>query len=450
MRLPILKQSAAAAALACLFIGADAFASDPVPPAAAAPAAQAAAEASTLGSAFSRLGSSDPLFLVELGQNGPADDAANGANGMNGMMDPCDDPDYVWMGVLKDPRRGIFGVNSKEGDAILRLGAMGQFRHSVSYFEPFGGGDKEFENGFEFARLHTFASGRFSAPDIEYFVLMDWADGGGTLQDAYVVWRSNGRWGIRAGQFKNPISQEWLVYSGNLLASDRSLAHALMTGDDRVQGISLLFAPSDTMRGEVAFHDGFGSSNTQFLNSNTHAGVSARLEMLLKGMWKNYKNFSAHGTEGQFFAVGVGGGMSWNDGDDRLGRLTADLTWKQDNLSVFAAVFANPNSTAGNDTLDLGAIAQVGFLANENLEPFGRVSIVKFDDDLFGPGAEDTFFEVTGGVNFYPWEAHRNRVKFTVDVGVLPNGSPADLAQQGYIATDELEIVGRGQAQIRL
>ena len=73
-------------------------------------------------------------------------------------------------------------------------------------------------------------------------------------------------------------------------------------------------------------------------------------------MWKNYKNFSSYGTEGQFFAVGVGGGMSWYDGDDRLGRLTADLTWKQDNLSVFAAVFANPNSSGGNDTLDLGAM----------------------------------------------------------------------------------------------
>jgi hypothetical protein len=431
----VLKRPALAAALASLSLGVYASASEPTNP---APQPAATTASSPLDSLFKALSSDKPLFLVQDGD--PATRAAS--------------EDALVNGVQKYPTGGFFGFESDHSDSSLRIGALGQFRANFSYFEPFGGGDEEFENGFEMTRLQMHAGGQLGSPNLTYFVQsrLHSSEGGFELLDAWAAWRQNDNIGMRVGQFKDPLTQEGLMYSGRTLVSERSLAYAVLADSGRVQGASLLFAPSDTMRGEVAIHDGFGSANTQFLDSDTHIGVTGRLEMLLQGAWDDYEDFTAAGTDENMFVVGVGAGVSWPDSDDRFSIVTVDAQYENsDGVGAFGAVYVSPSRVGGEDTFNIGATAQVGFLMDNKFEPFARASMVQLDDDVLPAGFEDTYFEITGGVNWYPVQGMgRHRVKLTADVNILPNGSPGSFAFQGYEATDEMEIVLRTQAQIDL
>jgi hypothetical protein len=419
MRPTSLVRSAAAAALVCL-VGADAFASEPV-------AADPAPQPSSL---MDRLAGDEPLFLVQ-----------NGTATWGGF--------YVHNGVLKDPDGMLFGVQSQEGDELFRFGMLGQFRGVIGYFDGDDGEDEEFETGFEFGRLQSFASGHIGSPDIYYRFMLEYANGSATLEDAYIAWRAGDDWGIRGGQFRNPIGGEWLVWEGGQIATERSLAHLLLNGDDRVQGVSMFFDPSDKMRAEVALHDGFGSQNTGFFASDFHVGLSGRFEFLMDGAWEDYGTFFAD-VEESLMALGVGAGMSWGDGDDREGHLTGDLTWKRDRMAMFFAAHINPAWFDGEETTNFGGTAQFAFRANDNFEPFIRGSVVFVDDEFLAPDAEDTFFEITGGVNWFPLSNLRNRFRITSDVSILPNGSPIDIDRADYLASEELEVVGRIQGEFKL
>jgi hypothetical protein len=438
----VLKRPALAAALASLSLGLVASASEPsTPPPQASPAAASSTEGSSLSSLFDALSTNDPLFLVQ-------DD-------VNNVDDPTTqeyDPDKIRLGVLKYPHGGFFGIDSKHSNSSLRLGAMAQFRYNLAYYEPFGGGDEEFENGAEFARLHVFAHGHLASPSLKYYIQGNYFGGSLELQDAWASWRHSDNLGFRVGQFKNPIAQESLVYSGRQLVSERSLAEAFLGDIGRVQGFSVMYSPSNRMRGEFAVHDGFGSANTGFLGSETHFGISGRMEMLMSGRWLDYKNFSAYGTEENMLAVGIGGGISWPDSNDRQSLVTADVQYENtDGVGAFAALYVSPSSFDGEEVLNVGATAQVGFMMRDDFEPFGRVSVMQLDDDVLPADFEDTYFEITGGFNWYPVEGMgRDRVRFTTDINFLPNGSPGSLSLQGYQATDEMEIVLRTQVQLTL
>ena len=438
----VLKRPALAAALASLSLGLVASASEPStpPPQTAQPAATPSTDGSSLSALFEALSSHDPLFLVQ--DNGDVDDPTTQEY----------DPSRISMGVMKYPQGGFFGIDSEHSNSSLRVGAMGQFRYNLAYFEPFGGGDEEFENGAEFSRLHLFAHGHLASPDLQYYVQSNYAGGSLELQDAWASWRHSENLGFRVGQFKNPIAQESLVYSGRQLVSERSLAEAFLSDSGRVQGFSVMYSPSNKMRGEFAIHDGFDSGNTGFLDSETHIGVSGRLEMLMSGRWLDYKDFSARGTDENMLVVGVGGGISWPDSNDRQSLVTADVQYENtDGVGAFAALYVSPSSFDGEETLNVGATAQVGFMMREDFEPFGRVSVLQIDDDVLPADFEDTYFEITGGFNWFPIEGEgRDRVRFTTDLNILPNGSPGSLSLQGYQATDEMEIVLRTQVQLTL
>lgn len=440
MRPTTLVRSAAAAALVCL-TGSSAFASDE------ATAAEPVAQPSSF---VDRLASDEPLFLIDNGANGTASG------------------DMVRMGVLRDWRGKTFAINAKEGEEMLRVGFLAQFRGMVGYYDEIDNGDEEIENGFEFNYLQANASGRVPNANLGYYLMIEYQNGLALLSDAYATWHpTDARWGLRVGQYRDPESLEWLINEGGQLSSERSLAHFFFNGfppvddedffsggNNRVQGVSLIGAPNDRFRYEVSFHDGANSANTPFSDtfslSDLHFGISSRIEFLLQGDdWHHYKGFSAMGMEnGPFMGVGVGASMTWSDGSDRIGHLTGDLLWKQDRLSIFAALHLLNLWVFDDDFMNYGGVAQVAYAVNDNMEPFGRLSIVMIDDDLVTN--EDTFLEFTAGINFYPIEGLRNRLRVTTDVTLLPDGSPVNIPKAGYVASEELQALFRTQAELKL
>ncbi len=82
--------------------------------------------------------------------------------------------------------------------------------------------------------------------------------------------------------------------------------------------------------------------------------------------------------------------------------------------------------------------------------------MVKFDNEVVfaGGNTEDTFYELTAGVNYYlgangSW---KHRAKFTVDLSFLPNGAPSDQNGIGVLDANDggNEIVLRSQFQLVL
>jgi len=359
--------------------------------------------------------------------------------------------------------KGFF-IKSDDGNFLLKPAINVQFRH-VSNFEEDGrqdGNDDSFQSGFEVRRARFRFDGNAFSPKFTYSFVWDTARAGGTvsLLDAWGQYAFADKWAIKVGQFKESVFHERDVSGFAQLAVDRSLNDALLGGTltDRVQGVSLIHGggKDDAARFEFAFHDGANSRNTDFRDGATNWGSGLRGEFKFGGDWANYKDFTAKNSKENLLVLGAGAEYTDRDGADVL-LATADAQYEvADRFSVYGALhgaYADPHSGTGDPTrFDWGALAQVGYLLNSKWEVFGRYDVVLLDDEALEDGDEDTFHEVTAGVNYYlgPDGSHLHRAKLTADVTYLPNGAPSDQTQSGVLAGEGDQFIVRAQFQLQL
>jgi hypothetical protein len=351
------------------------------------------------------------------------------------------------------------GFFIRSGDNwVLRPGALMQFRHTLWSGDD-AGGDSDTENGFEFRHLELSLEGVAFSPDLTYSIQWDTQSNGGNLNldHAWARWMFSDDWGTRIGQWKVPVSHEWLVSDGRLLAADRSLADTVFVSGpiERSQGVTVVYGAYDNdnpLYVEAGLHDGAGESDTNFVDDDFDFGVAARVEYKFFGNWISYSDFSARQNRDGLLVVGAGGDWS-QSGDSDLVTGTVDAQWESQNgLGAFGALLLQNIEPGGglDDAMNFGLVAQVGYLLNPSWELFGRYDGVFLDDDLVG-GGEDTFHELTFGFNYFLGDngSAGHRAKFTVDFSFLPDGSPADIPALGYIgANGEDEWLLRGQFQL--
>jgi predicted porin len=225
-----------------------------------------------------------------------------------------------------------------------------------------------------------------------------------------------------------------------------------------VQGVSLVYGgtKTDVFRGELAYHDGANSRNTNFQDGTTNWGAGVRGEYKAFGDWANYKDLTAKGDKENLLVIGTGADYTDRDGANVL-LATVDAQYElADRLAVYGAVhgaYTDPHEATGNDsTFNWGVLGQVGYLVSKQWEVFGRYDVVKLDEDAVASGAEDTFHEFTAGVNYYLGKdgVYLHRAKLTLDVGYLPNGAPSDQTQAGILAATDDEFYVRAQFQLLL
>jgi hypothetical protein len=278
------------------------------------------------------------------------------------------------------------------------------------------------------------------------------------LEDAWARWMFSDQWGVRMGQFKDPVHHEELTRSGRQLAVDRSLVNELLGGGVTgwTQGASLIYggyAKDNPVNVEVALTDGLGEQNTNFTDHRFDFGVAGRFEYKAMGDWRSYRDFTAAGNKEDLLVIGVGGDWSQSgDGDVFLG--TVDVQYENSGgLGVYGAVLVDnvdEQFTGGDSTTDWGALVQAGYLLNPSVELFGRYDIASFDQNQTTD--EDTFHEITVGMNYFLGTdgSALHRAKFTVDVSWLPNGSPRAISGIGVLDNNDAgnEIVIRGQFQL--
>ena len=362
---------------------------------------------------------------------------------------------------------GIGLLRSDDGNFTLRPVAQFQFRGVAASREGAPGGGSETDSGFEIRRMEFSIEGNAFAPKLTYeFKVITDRDGGGLeLEDAWLQCEFADRWAVLFGQFRDPVFHEELVSSKYLLAVDRSLVNALLAAPTGfVQGVSLAYGDRATpLHAAAALHDGAGSINTPFFDSEgepgfvEHFGVAARAEYKLMGDWKNYKDFTALGTKRDLLVLGTAADWTQGDGADVI-FTTADAQWESaTGVGLYAALLGTyydldePGPTGGS-RFDVGALVQGSYLFERGWEVFARYDVTKLDDDALVAGGEDTFSEITLGANRYLGRGGRfgHRAKFTFDVTYLPDGAPADATGLGILASDDAEWVVRGQSQLVL
>jgi hypothetical protein len=370
----------------------------------------------------------------------------------------------------------------RTGAFTLRPGVQFDFRNVTDYRENTAGHkEDEIDNGFEVRRLKFELGGNVLSEDLTYF--FQWAtnrSGGAlVLEDAWLRYEfSAPDWGVRVGQFKDPVAHEELTSSKRQLAVDRSLANEMLSGGitDRIQGVSLIYgnngSGNNPLYAEVVIHDGLNSDNTNFTKAatGTDFGVSARVEYKAMGDWKSYSDFTARGNTKDLLVVGLGG--DWTQaGDNDILHGALDVQWEMgDKLGVFAALYVQHfegdslGSTFSDDVGDInnwGFVVQAGYMLNPAWEIFGRWDYVKLDDptlSLSGTSTsstdQDEFHEITVGVNYYmgPNGSWGHRSKITVDLNYLPNGSHGGDTGLGYTGDngDHDEWALRAQWQLLL
>jgi len=372
------------------------------------------------------------------------------------------------------------GFFIKSGDFELRPGILFQFWNVTDYRSNTGGPkDDEIENGFEVHRLEFSLNGTAFTKDLAYsFMWITGQDESGlNLLDAYVQYMFADDWGFRAGQVTENFSHEDFLGDGVQLAADRSMLDVVLSGyTGRVQQFSMLYGnynDKNPFNAEVGLTDGAGSINSNYVGHypsdpgtvggpvgpSNHAfdfGMYARAEWKAMGSWKNYSDFTAMGTKEDLFVLG--GAVDWSQGGngDVLG-LTVDAQFETaSGFGLYgAAVYRNADSDSsitGGDMDDWGLLIQASYLINPAWEIFGRYDVVFFDENIIGD--EDTFHELTVGVNYYLGNngSAGHRAKVTVDLNWLFNGAPGPLTGIGYLGDNaaDTEVVLRGAFQLAL
>lgn len=330
------------------------------------------------------------------------------------------------------------------GDSfVLRPSAELQFRHIANWREEVtASGENDWEEGFELRRVRLELAGVVISKDLQYFFQWDTRRGTGDmfLQEAWTRYMFADDWGTRLGQFKSPVGHEFLIGGKRDLAVDISMADAAIGGGRAgyTQAATLIYggyAKNNPLNVEVGLSDGARQANTSFVDQDYNFGVVGRAEYKLMGDWVSYRDFTALGTKERLFVVGLGGDWSQSGAaDEVIGILDAQYESPQ-GYGMFAALIARYRNeeAAGDDQSDWGGVVQASYLLTGNWEIFARYDGIWFDQDVFED--EDTFHEITAGLNYYFGKggSAAHRAKVTFDVSYLPDGAPAAFPNLGII-----------------
>jgi len=231
---------------------------------------------------------------------------------------------------------------------------------------------------------------------------------------------------LTLGQFTLPFLRERLTSSKRQLTCDRSLIHDAFD-ISRSQGVAFEYT-GEPVRFTLAVHDGLDRGSTTWNTEDTEWALTGRIEALLLGSWKQFKDFTSFRGNEPAAMVGAalhtqrdeaGTGLALapelgNDDEAHIITWTVDAACETDGFNLFAAVVARHTRQDEVEDADVyGVIAQGGIFLTDTSELFAQY--VWGDDDTDAPNL--SVFSV--GVNRY---FHQHDVKWTLDVGYAFNG----------------------------
>ncbi|MHC4710826.1 MAG: porin [Planctomycetota bacterium] len=348
--------------------------------------------------------------------------------------------------------KGFF-LGSADGNFLLRLGGQIQVRYAASFQDKAPSGEDE-RYGFEVRRAKLKLKGHVVDPTWKYVLNLafDHDDSGRQgdmdVEDAIVIKDFGGGWELWAGQFKLNFLREELTSSTSQLAVDRSYVNELYN-QDRHQGVQVFYT-TDQFRVTGAFGDGFGSKNLPAYAVTTDWAVTARLEWLAMGAWKQFKDFTS--PPGSDTGLMIGAAVHWQDDkyDQLLTGKVERLTWTIDGSlegagwNLFAYVVGNHTDPDVGSSMDqIGVVVQGGYYFTDDWEGFARYEW----SDLDTPGLDDVSILTVGFNRYYA----KHTLKWTTDLGYAFDAVPSNQLGINWRADDQTEdgqVVIRSQIQL--
>lgn len=310
---------------------------------------------------------------------------------------------------------------------LLGVEGMIQFR-ALGTFGASADGLDDPAWGFQSARVRLKLKGDLPQSQLSYDLGIDISPGSAfaELLDAFVLWRATENLSLRVGQGRAPFSRETDFSSSAVTGIESSMLDGVF-GMGRTQGVMLTHETA-RLRGRLMISDGRNAINTPITSGDeSDFAASARVEARLgDAPWKQLATSS--GFPGDSLGALLGFAAHWQEkgsipaaadltGSLSLLSLTADVSVEGDGWHIMAAAFMRTISGSVDAYTDFGAQVQSGLFVREDLEVYGRVSLVVPDTDR--PSSPDPFWEVTLGAGWYPIRATR-AVKITGEIRYYP------------------------------
>lgn len=347
--------------------------------------------------------------------------------------------------------RGFY-LASADGNYRLNITGRHQFRYVYNFqSDPVEFDGDRHRNGFENRRTRLAFSGHVINPNWTYQIQGDFSRSGGgfTLLDANLAYRFDNGMRIRVGQFRQPFMREDNISSGRQQAIERSLVNARFS-QGRTQGIELSGSITDNINFSTTFSEGFRRLNTPWQAETTEYAFTGKLDFLVAGNWRQFRDFSSWASEE--FGVLLGVAAHYERGEygtatasmERF-TATADAMVQFGGANLFGAVVMNhlDMEGAGNMT-QWGVVVQGGFFfVPDKWEAFARYEWGDLDT-----GAEDLSV-VTAGVNYY-FAGHNLKWQTDIGYGINEVASPWASSSAGWRADapgEDGQVVFRSQIQ---
>ncbi len=311
----------------------------------------------------------------------------------------------------------MFFIASADDRLRLNIGGYVQFRYLADFRDDPPGGGPDYEGGFTLTRVRLIFAGSLKDPGVDFLVLpYVRGDGSWSVLDAWARHTFESKWSVKAGQSKLPFLREYLVSERFILAAERSNLTAAFAAVYS-QSVETCYT-GESLAVHLAFSNGWRTFNTD-LDSPKRAeyALTGRVQYKFQGQWKQFFDMTAHGNEEHATMVGAAIHHQGRTDDfagvevSSVTQYTLDLTHEGLDWSAMAMFVGRQAAVAdGPDRSEYGLLAQAAYLPAQDLEVFGRYSILFPDRDV---PRNNTFSAVTAGINFY---FHGHAAKLTTDV----------------------------------
>lgn len=399
-----------------------------------------------------------------------------------------------------DAKAHRFFIASDDGNFVWRPWLHLQFREVTNDRQDFyykTKGKDEIDNGFEVRRMRFGFDGNMFSPDFTYFV--NWATvrassnstltvrnsagatvgtttvsnnlgGAPLLEEAWVKYNFHDTpFYVKAGQLKDPLLHDQIVSSRYQHGIERSLIGDIFAnGDAFTEAVTFIVDPKSWFRVEAGVNHGIRSANTNFLDTPTNAldwGVAGRAEFKAFGRWQDYGQVGAIEIKDPLLVFGVGADSSSTGHSEQTVAVADGQYADPGGFSLYGAFVdrytthnfgiwgqsatggsitqTNP-AVLGHHTNEYAAMAEVGYVFSNHIEPYGRVEYMHLQGTTAG---SNNWVQVyTAGVNIF---FYGNRLKITPEIIYLPKGIPIDDTPSDVFASapGKAEIVGEVQLQ---
>lgn len=299
-------------------------------------------------------------------------------------------------------------VEVPDAQAVFGLNAFIQTRYDFTDY-----GDAANTSSFRVNRARLVSSGSILNQEFEYYLQGEFAGHGASLKDAYLKWNVDKEFSVRAGQYKTPISRQFVNSDYAIQFADRSLASDYFDLD-RNQGVEGTYAITPDLKLSAALFNGLSTGegvNKEGLDTQHTGALFFRANLL--GKMDAMKEGDVEHTE--LTAVNIGGAYAYSDYQITSGGLPAlqhkgqalslDANVKSQGMSVHTEFYwNNDDPDDAQSSSPIGGYIQAGyFLTPKHAEIAARYSIVSCDDGKAAGDCAgiDQMQEATAGLNYY-------------------------------------------------